>query len=64
MCIQSVERHSVSDSGLRARSNVDVVETVDGVPLADDGDVLFYQCDMVLAEVSSKAVVAELSNGD
>ena len=47
-----------------AKSEVDVVESVAGVALDGDGDVLFDQCEMVLAEGSSKAVVAEFSDGD
>ena len=49
MCIRSVERQIVSDRGLRARSEVDVVDTVACVALNADGDVLFDQCEMVLA---------------
>ena len=64
MCIQSVERQSVLDSEWRARSKVNVVETVAGVALSGDGDVMFDQCEMVLAEGNSKFVVAKLSDGD
>ena len=64
MCIRSVERQRVLDGGLRARSEIDVVETVAGVALSGDGDVLFDQCEIFLAEASSKAVVADLSDGD
>ena len=64
MCIQSVEKQSVLDGGLQARSKVDVVETVADVALSGDGDVLFDQCEMVLAEGRRKSVVAELSDGD
>ena len=64
MCIRSVERQIVSDDGLRARSEVDVVENVAGVALSGDGDVLFYQYEMVLAEDSSEAVITEFSDGD
>ena len=52
------------DVGLRSRGKVDVVELVAGVAISGDGDVLFDQCEMVLTEGSSKAVVAELSDGD
>ena len=64
MCIKSGERKSVSDGGFRARSKVDVVETVAGVAIAGDGDVLFDQCEMVLAEGSSKAIVTGFFGGD
>ena len=64
MCIRSVERQIVSDDGLRARSEVDVVENVAGVALSGDGDVLFYQYEMVLAEDISEAVITEFSDGD
>ena len=64
MCIRSGERQSVSHGGLRARSEFNVVETVVGVAISGDGDVLFDQCEMVLAEGSSKAVVAEFLGGD
>ena len=52
------------DGGLRARSEVNVIETIYGVALAGDGDVLFYQCEMVLAEGSRETVVAYFSDGD
>ena len=42
--IQCGERQSVSDGGFRARSEIDIVETVSGVALAGDCDVLFDQC--------------------
>ena len=58
MCISSVYRQSVLDGGLRARSKVDVIETIVGVALAGDSDVLLDQCDMVLAEGSRETVVA------
>ena len=41
------------DGGLRARSKFDVIETIAGVALAGDGDVLFDQCEIVLAKGSS-----------
>ena len=40
------------------RSEADVVDTIAGVVLAGDGDVLFDQCKMVLAEGSRETVVA------
>ena len=49
---------------MRERSEVDVVENVAGVALSGDGDVLFYQYEMVLAEDSSEAVITEFSDGD
>ena len=64
MCIRRVERQSVSEGGLQDRSEVDVVETVAGVALTGDGDVLFDQCEMVLAKGNSKAIVTELTDGD
>ena len=63
MCIRSGEIQSILDVGLRVKSKVDVVETIDGVAIAGDDDDLFDQCEMVLAEGSSKEVVAELSDG-
>ena len=42
---------------------MDVVETVSGVAISGDGDVLFDQCEMFLAKDSSEAIVAEFSNG-
>ena len=57
MCIRSVYRQSVLDGGLQARSKVDAIETIAGVALAGDGDVLFDQCEMVLAEGSRETVV-------
>ena len=52
------------DVGLRSRGKVDVVELVAGVAISGDGDILFDQYEMVFAEGSSEAVVAELPDGD
>ena len=64
MCISSVYRKRVSDGGLRARSEVYVIETIAGVVLASGGDVLLGQCEMVLSGGSRKTVVAQLSKED
>ena len=62
--IRCGESERVSDGGFRARRKVNIVETVDGVSIASDGDVLFYQCEMGLGKCSSEAVVVEFSDGN
>ena len=57
MCISSVYRKSVADGGLQARSKVYVIETIDGVALAGDGDVLLDQCEMIFDEGRRETVV-------
>ena len=52
------------DGGLRARSKVNAVEAVSEFMIVGDGEFLFDQCEMVLAEGISEAVVADFSNGD
>ena len=47
-----------------ARRKVHVVEDAAGIAIAGDGEVLFNQCEMVLAKGSSQAVVAYLYDGD
>ena len=51
-------RQSVLGGGLRARSKAGVIDTIAGVALAGDGDVLLEKCEMVLAESSRETVVA------
>ena len=58
------ESQSVAVSGGRERSEVDIVETVAGVKIADDGDVLFDQSEMGLGKGSSESVIAKLSDGN
>ena len=53
MRIRCGESQSVSDGGFRERSKVDIVETVSGVVIAGDGNVLFDQCEMVLGKGSN-----------
>ena len=56
--MSSVYRQSILDLGLRSRSEVDVTETITGVALAGDGDVLLDQREMVLAEGSRETIIA------
>ena len=62
--IRRGESQSVAVGGERERNEVDIVETVDGVAINGDGDVLFDQCEMGLGKGSSESVVTELSNGN
>ena len=62
--MSSVYRQSILDVGLRSRSEVDVTETITGVALAGDGDVLLDQREMVLAEGSRETVITYLSDED
>ena len=64
MYIISVYRQSVSDGGLLASSEVDLIDTIAGVALAGDGDVVLGQCEMVLAEGSRETIVAYFFDGD
>ena len=58
------EIQSAAVGGGRARSEVDIVETVAGVAIAGDGDILFDQCEMGLGKCRSEAVVVEFSDGN
>ena len=62
--IRCRESQSVAEGGGRARREVDIVETVAGVAITGEGDVLFDQCEMGLGKVIIEAVVVELSDGN